>query len=105
MLEPRWRLGCPSTRNALVMSCISAVCASFSVSVSATVPTWDLALWEQLDEVGLARLTGSEASGGSGATWFAAAELLDAAARFGVPTPVVEHDLLAGWLLDEAALQ
>lgn len=69
-----------------------------------TVPTWDLALWEQLDEVGLARLTGSEASGGSGATWFAAAELLDAAARFGVPTPVVEHDLLAGWLLDEAAL-
>ena len=70
-----------------------------------TVPTWDLALWEQLDEVGLARLTGSEASGGSGATWFAAAELLDAAARFGVPTPVVEHDLLAGWLLDEAALQ
>ncbi|ROZ89115.1 acyl-CoA dehydrogenase [Gordonia sp. OPL2] len=64
----------------------------------------DLELWDQLGELGLARLTGSESSGGSGADWFSAAELLRAAAHHAVLTPVVEHDLLAGWLLSEAGL-
>ncbi|WAC58102.1 acyl-CoA dehydrogenase [Gordonia sp. SL306] len=63
---------------------------------------WDPVLWQQLSELGLARLTGREESGGSGADWFAAAALLRAAAAHGVRTPVVEHDLLAGWLLSEA---
>lgn len=69
-----------------------------------TDTTTDLELWAQLHELGLARLTSSESSGGSGADWFAAAELLRAAAHHAVPTPVVEHDLLAGWLLTHAGL-
>lgn len=64
----------------------------------------DSALWQQLDELGLARLTGPEVSGGSGAGWYEAAELLTAAARHGVRVPLAEHDLLAGWLLDATGL-
>ncbi|GAY16789.1 acyl-CoA dehydrogenase family protein [Mycobacterium sp. shizuoka-1] len=60
----------------------------------------DRALWHRLDSLGLARLTGSEESGGSGAGWYEAAELLGAAARHGIRTPVGEHDLLACWLLE-----
>ncbi|MYR07338.1 acyl-CoA dehydrogenase [Gordonia sp. SID5947] len=65
---------------------------------------WDEDLWQQLSDLGLARLTGDEESGGSGADWFAAAALLRAAAAHGVRTPIVEHDLLACWLLTEAGL-
>ena len=65
---------------------------------------WDRALWARLGELGLTRLTGREESGGSGASWFEAAELLRAAASHGVRIPVAEHDLLACWLLEEAGL-
>ena len=61
-------------------------------------------LWAQLTELGLVRLTGSEESGGSGAGWAEAAELLRAAAFHGVSVPLAEHDLLACWLLAEADL-
>lgn len=61
-------------------------------------------LWDQLGELGLVRLTGSERSGGSGAGWPEAAELLRAAAWHGVRAPLAEHDLLACWLLEEAGL-
>lgn len=61
-------------------------------------------LWAQLTELGLVRLTGSEESGGSGAGWAEAAELLCAAAFHGVSAPVAEHDLLACWLLETAGL-
>ena len=64
----------------------------------------DPALWQALDELGLVRLTGSEAAGGSGAGWYEAAELLSAAARHGVRTPLAEHDLLACWLLEANAM-
>ncbi|KUI37929.1 acyl-CoA dehydrogenase [Mycobacterium sp. IS-1590] len=60
----------------------------------------DTELWRRLDELGLVRLTGAEESGGSGAGWFEAAELLAAAARNAVRTPLAEHDLLACWLLE-----
>ena len=60
----------------------------------------DRTLWHRLDSLGLARLTGSEKSGGSGAGWHEAAVLLTAAARHGIRTPVGEHDLLACWLLE-----
>ncbi|MGV0791909.1 acyl-CoA dehydrogenase family protein [Mycolicibacterium sp. XJ1819] len=60
----------------------------------------DSELWRRLDDLGLVRLTGAEESGGSGAGWFEAAELLTAAARNAVRTPVAEHDLLACWLLE-----
>jgi acyl-CoA dehydrogenase len=60
----------------------------------------DTELWKRLDDLGLVRLTGAEQSGGSGAGWYEAAELLAAAARHGVRIPLAEHDLLACWLLE-----
>ncbi|WP_028660583.1 acyl-CoA dehydrogenase family protein [Nocardioides insulae] len=65
---------------------------------------FDQALWDQLDELGLARLTGSEESGGSGAGWAESAALLTQAASLAVALPLAEHDLLAGWLLTSAGL-
>lgn len=65
----------------------------------ATTVELDRALWQQLDELGLVRLTGAEQDGGSGAGWYEAAELLSAAASHGVRIPLAEHDLLACWLL------
>lgn len=64
--------------------------------------TYDRALWQHLDTLGLVRLTGVEESGGSGASWLEAAELLSAAVRHGVRIPLAEHDLLACWLLEAA---
>ncbi len=61
-------------------------------------------LWGRLVELGLVRLTGSEESGGSGAGWAEAGELLRAAAWHGVRIPLAEHDLLACWLLETAGL-
>ena len=61
-------------------------------------------LWRHLAELGLVRLTGSEQSGGSGAGWYEAAELLTAATRHGVRIPLAEHDLLACWLLDASGI-
>ncbi|OLP03022.1 acyl-CoA dehydrogenase [Mycolicibacterium porcinum] len=63
---------------------------------------YDRALWRRLDSLGLVRLTGAEESGGSGAGWLEAAELLSAAVRHGVRIPLAEHDLLACWLLEAA---
>ncbi|MFP1153673.1 acyl-CoA dehydrogenase family protein [Mycobacterium sherrisii] len=60
----------------------------------------DAELWRQLDELGLVRLTGPEHSGGSGAGWYEAAELLTATVRHGARIPLAEHDLLACWLLE-----
>lgn len=60
----------------------------------------DVELWSALDQLGLVRLSGSEGSGGSGASWYESAELISAAVRNGVRTPVAEHDLLACWLLE-----
>ncbi|MBU9764101.1 acyl-CoA dehydrogenase [Mycobacterium sp. TNTM28] len=61
-------------------------------------------LWGRLDELGLVRLTGPEESGGSGAGWPEAVELLRAAVWHGVRIPLAEHDLLACWLLEAAGL-
>lgn len=62
-------------------------------------------LWDRLDALGLVRLTGPEETGGSGAGWVEAAELMSAAVRHGVRTPLAENDLLAGWFLDAAAMR
>ncbi|MEJ6020384.1 acyl-CoA dehydrogenase family protein [Corynebacterium sp. H113] len=60
--------------------------------------------WNTLSELGLARLTGSEELGGSGASWSEAACVARAAASQGLPIPYVESDLLAGWLLEQLGL-
>lgn len=65
----------------------------------------DSDLWRRLDELGLVRLTGAEQSGGSGAGWYEATELLTAAVRHGVRIPLAEHDLLACWLLETSGAQ
>ena len=63
----------------------------------------DRDLWQQLDSLGLIRLTGAEGDGGSGAGWAEAAELITAAVRHGVHLPLAEHDLLACWLIDQVS--
>lgn len=64
----------------------------------------DSDLWDRLDALGLVRLTGAEDSGGSGAGWAEAAELMSAAVRHAARIPLAEHDLLACWLLDCAGI-
>ncbi len=49
---------------------------------------YDRELWQRLDSLGLVRLTGAEESGGSGAGWPEAAELLSAAVRHAVRLPL-----------------
>lgn len=67
---------------------------------SATAGTeLDTALWKALEETGLARLTLPEAAGGSGAGYADAAQVLQAAGAHAARVPLVETDLLAGWLL------
>lgn len=65
---------------------------------------FDEVMWSTLEGLGLARLTGAEEDGGSGATWHESAALLTELATHAVPQPVGEHDLLAGWLLRTAGL-
>ena len=65
----------------------------------AASPESTAGFWQRLDDLGLVRLTGRESSGGSGAGWFEAAELIRAAVRHAVRVPLAEHDLLACWLL------
>lgn len=77
---------------------IDAVFAGYRDTHSAGAAL-DNQLWTRLDDLGLVRLTGSEESGGSGAGWYEAAELLAAAVRHAVRIPLAEHDLLACWLL------
>ncbi|MBB1023995.1 MULTISPECIES: acyl-CoA dehydrogenase family protein [unclassified Dietzia] len=61
-------------------------------------------VWRTLREVGLARLTAPEDSGGSGAGWVEAAAVLRAAAAAGVAVPFAETDLLAGPLRRAAGI-
>ncbi|KWX66350.1 acyl-CoA dehydrogenase family protein [Mycobacterium sp. NAZ190054] len=64
--------------------------------------TRDPELWDKLDGLGLVRLTGTPAGGGSGAGWPEAAALIAASVRHAVRLPLPEHDLLACWLLEAA---
>ncbi|MET4050236.1 MULTISPECIES: acyl-CoA dehydrogenase family protein [unclassified Rhodococcus (in: high G+C Gram-positive bacteria)] len=62
------------------------------------------AVWATLIDVGLARLTTPESTGGSGAGWIEAAALLRTAATAGVAVPYAETDLLAGPLHQAAGI-
>ncbi|MGD9527410.1 MAG: acyl-CoA dehydrogenase family protein, partial [Pseudonocardia sp.] len=65
----------------------------------------DVALWGTLVETGLARLTLPEAAGGSGGTFTDAAAVLAAAGAHAARVPLVETDLLGGWLLHAGGLE
>ncbi|MFF5989464.1 acyl-CoA dehydrogenase family protein [Prauserella flavalba] len=65
----------------------------------------DAGLWATCEQTGLARLTLPEDAGGSGGALSDAAEMLMAAGRFAARVPLVETDLLAGWLLHAAGLE
>lgn len=69
-----------------------------------TVEPDPAAVWRTLTEVGLARLTAPEESGGSGAGWAEAAALISQSAAAGVCVPYVETDLVVGPLRRAAAL-
>ncbi|ORB28057.1 acyl-CoA dehydrogenase family protein [Mycolicibacterium parafortuitum] len=96
----------PTSVDSDLVEMMDAVFAGHRDQLGAERPnaTWDPALWNQLGELGLVRLTGSEQSGGSGAGWLEAAELVRAAAQHGVQIPLAEHDLLSCWLLESAGL-
>lgn len=96
----------PASVDPDLVEMMDAVFAEHREQLGAQRPaaTWDPGLWNRLSELGLVRLTGSEESGGSGAGWLEAAELLRAAAQNGIQVPLAEHDLLACWLLESAGL-
>jgi acyl-CoA dehydrogenase len=70
-------------------------------STHPVAPPLDRELWAVLSDLGLTRLTGES---GSGAGWRESALLLRQAAAHAAPVPLVEHDLLAGWLRERAGL-
>ncbi|HYH31931.1 MAG TPA: acyl-CoA dehydrogenase family protein [Pseudonocardia sp.] len=65
---------------------------------------FDAALWATLEETGLARLTLPAEAGGSEGTFADAAVVLAAAGTHAARVPLVETDLLAGWLLHAAGV-
>jgi acyl-CoA dehydrogenase len=71
---------------------------------AAATVDFDSDLWNQLDDLGLTRLTGDDSRGGSGGSWAEAAALLGMAAGAAAPVPLAEHDVLGGWLLEVAGL-
>lgn len=89
-----------------LLAMMESVFASFAPRVGGELSAveFDPKLWSELTDLGLARLTGGEQAGGSGGSWFDAAGLLGTAAASAVPVPVVEHDLIAGWLLESAGM-
>ncbi|MFF0492443.1 acyl-CoA dehydrogenase family protein [Nocardia sp. NPDC004068] len=77
---------------------LDSVFGEYAESGRATPGELDREFWDRLDGLGLVRLTGDEAHGGSGAGWAEAVALISAAAAHGVRLPLAEHDLLAEWL-------
>jgi acyl-CoA dehydrogenase len=93
-------------RNSVDPDLLDLIDKAFSSkrTVDGTDVQLDRELWSVLGEAGLARLTGAESSGGSGAGWVEAAALLSALGFSAAQVPVAEHDLLAGFLLEQAGL-
>mgnify|MGYP001183366917 CR=1 FL=1 len=65
---------------------------------------FDAALWRTLEETGLARLTLPAAAGGSEGTLEDSAVVLAAAGAHAARVPLVETDLVGGWLLHAAGV-
>ncbi len=77
---------------------------SVFTGVASSDTGFDARLWKTLEAAGLARLTLPEAAGGSEGTLADAAAVLHAAGAHAARVPLVETDLLAGWLLHEHGL-
>lgn len=93
--------GADLTVDADLAAMIADVVAGFS---GPTVQPDPAAVWRTFTEVGLARLTAPEASGGSGAGWAEAAALIRRSAAAGVCVPYVETDLVVGPVRRAASL-
>ncbi|SDG36144.1 acyl-CoA dehydrogenase family protein [Pseudonocardia oroxyli] len=65
----------------------------------------DAELWRTCEETGLARLTLPESAGGSEGSFADATAVLRSAGRFAARVPLVETDLMAGWLAHAAGLE
>ncbi len=92
-----------STTNELaeLAESVFGAAAARSDGAAATAPSagFDDALWKTLEDTGLARLTLPAEAGGSEGTFADSAVLLAAAGAHAARVPLVETDLLAGWLL------
>ncbi|MCL4423233.1 MAG: acyl-CoA/acyl-ACP dehydrogenase [Actinobacteria bacterium] len=67
-------------------------------------PYWAPQVWEALVKAGFTLLPIPEEHGGAGASMLEAAVVLREVGRFGVPVPLMETALLAGWLLSATGL-
>jgi acyl-CoA dehydrogenase len=76
----------------------------FGAAAAAGGTGFDAQLWKTLEGSGLARVTLPEEAGGSGGTFTDSAAVLVAAGRHAARVPLVETDLLAGWLLRAAGI-
>ena len=76
----------------------------FGAAAAAGGAGFDAALWATLEQTGLARLTLPADVGGSEASFADAGVVLSAAGAHAARVPLVETDLLAGWLLQAAGI-
>jgi acyl-CoA dehydrogenase len=76
----------------------------FDDAYDADATGFDAGLWATLETSGLTRLTLPESAGGSEGSLDDAATLLEAAGAYGARVPLVETDLLGGWLAHTAGL-
>jgi acyl-CoA dehydrogenase len=90
--------------NAGVNTELAELAESIFADASGEGTGFDAELWKTLEGAGLARLTLPEAVGGSGATFADSAVVLAAAGAYAARVPLVETDLVAGWLLAAAGL-
>jgi acyl-CoA dehydrogenase len=77
----------------------------FSDARSAKHTGFDGDLWKHLEQAGLARLTLPEAAGGSGGSLSDLAAVLEEAGASAARVPLVETDLMGGWLAHAAGLE
>ena len=77
----------------------AAAARTDGAAATAPPPASTTPLWKTLEDTGLARLTLPEEAGGSEGTFADSAVLLAAAGAHAARVPLVETDLLAGWLL------
>ena len=95
----------PGSTDPAVDAALTAMMADVLASWSgAEVEPDPVGVWKALNGVGLGRLTAPESSGGSGAGWAEAAELLRISAASGVAVPYAETDLVVGPLRRAARL-